>query len=196
MNKVILIGRLGQDPEVRRFESGKIVAKFSVATNRKYTNKENQVVELTQWHQIEAWDKLAEVIAQYLTKGRQVCVEGELVYDTFMGQGTNEQNQVWVDGNGNPLPIKRTKAKITAHSVEFLGKRPEQQAYNGTAQATATIPGSPVAGPVAGTAAGPQNVQASFGFPGAPANNQPRHNAQPATPTSFTMPASSLPSGV
>jgi single-strand DNA-binding protein len=194
MNKVILIGRLGQDPEVRRFESGKIVAKFSVATNRKYTNKENQVVELTQWHQIEAWDKLAEVIAQYLTKGRQVCVEGELVYDTFMGQGTNEQNQVWVDGNGNPLPIKRTKAKITAHSVEFLGKRPEQQAYNGPAQNTATIPGAPMAGPVAGPmagpAAGPQNVQASFGFPGVPVNSQP------ATPTSFAMPANSLPAGV
>ena len=79
VNKAIIVGRLGKDPEVRHLESGKTVANFSLATSEKYTNKNTgEVVENTEWHNVVFWNELAEVSEKYLNKGDMVYVEGKL----------------------------------------------------------------------------------------------------------------------
>jgi single-strand DNA-binding protein len=88
-NKVLLIGNLGQDPDVMVMESGNKMARFSIATNETYRNGKGEKVTDTQWHQVVAWGKTAEIVESYLTKGREVAVEGKLVhrtYDTEDGQ--------------------------------------------------------------------------------------------------------------
>ena len=78
MNKIIVIGNLGRDPEMRYTPSGQSVTSFSVASNRKYTTGAGEQREETEWFNVNAWGKLAELCNQYLTKGRQVYVEGRL----------------------------------------------------------------------------------------------------------------------
>ncbi|HAR43610.1 MAG TPA: single-stranded DNA-binding protein, partial [Bdellovibrionales bacterium] len=78
VNKVILVGRLGQNPEVRYTPSGAAVANFSVATNESWMDKSGQKQERTEWHRVVVWGKLADLCKQYLAKGRQVYVEGRL----------------------------------------------------------------------------------------------------------------------
>lgn len=78
VNKVILLGNLGSDPEIRSLPSGSKVASFSIATSEAYNNKEGQRVEQTEWHRVELWDGLANIAEQYLKKGRTVYVEGKL----------------------------------------------------------------------------------------------------------------------
>ena len=78
LNKVTLIGRLGKDPEVRYTQSGMQVASFSLATDSKWTTKSGEKQEKTEWHRVKAWGKLADVATSFLTKGRQVYVEGRL----------------------------------------------------------------------------------------------------------------------
>jgi len=78
VNKVILLGRLGKDPEVKRFDSGKVVATFSLATSEKYKDQEE-----TQWHNIVLWGTTAELAEKYLTKGSQLFVEGKVKYRTY-----------------------------------------------------------------------------------------------------------------
>ncbi|QQS29672.1 MAG: single-stranded DNA-binding protein [Sphingobacteriales bacterium] len=78
LNKVMLIGNLGKDPEVNTFESGVKKVSFSLATSEKYKNKEGQVVEATEWHNIVCWNKLAEIAETYLHKGKQVFIEGKI----------------------------------------------------------------------------------------------------------------------
>lgn len=88
-NKVQLIGHLGQDPEIINLESGKKLAKFSLATNETYKNQKGERVTDTQWHNIIAWGKTAEIIENYLAKGKEVAVEGKLTsrsYDDKDGQ--------------------------------------------------------------------------------------------------------------
>lgn len=88
-NKVLLIGNLGQDPEILDSENGKKRARFSVATNETYRNAQGEKVTDTQWHQVVAWGKTAEIVESYLSKGREVAVEGKLIhrhYDTEDGQ--------------------------------------------------------------------------------------------------------------
>lgn len=88
-NKVLLIGNLGQDPEVTENENGSKRARFSIATNETYRNTAGEKVTDTQWHQIVAWGKLADIVANYLVKGKEVAVEGKLIhrqYDTAEGQ--------------------------------------------------------------------------------------------------------------
>ncbi|MBL4862955.1 MAG: single-stranded DNA-binding protein [Crocinitomicaceae bacterium] len=82
-NKVSLIGRLGAQPEVVTFDSGKTLARFSIATNENYKNKEGEWQENTQWHNIVAWGKTAELIGKMLNKGQEVVVEGRLVHKTY-----------------------------------------------------------------------------------------------------------------
>ena len=82
-NKVQLIGNLGKDPEVRKLESGKSVASFSLATTSKYKNQAGDLISDTQWHNIVAWGKKAEIVEQYLTKGKEVAVEGKLVHRSY-----------------------------------------------------------------------------------------------------------------
>ena len=78
INKVILIGNLGQDPEVRYTTNGGAVANFNLATNESWTDKTGQKQERTEWHRIVVWGKMAEICGQYLSKGRQAYIEGKL----------------------------------------------------------------------------------------------------------------------
>jgi single-strand DNA-binding protein len=105
LNKVLLIGRLGKDPEVRYTTTGGSVATFSIATNENWTDKNGQKQERTEWHRIVAWGKLGEICGQYLSKGREAFVEGRL------------QTREWTDKEGH----KRYTTEIVASNVQFLG---------------------------------------------------------------------------
>src|SRR5947209_12446561 len=106
VNKVILIGNLGKDPEVRYTPSGQAVANFTIATNENWTDKQGQKQERTEWHRVVVWGKMAEVVGQHLTKGRQVYVEGRL------------QTRSWDDKTSGQ---KRYATEIVANTVQFLG---------------------------------------------------------------------------
>ncbi|WP_323787615.1 single-stranded DNA-binding protein [Psychroserpens sp.] len=88
-NKVQLIGNLGNDPEIVKLESGKLLAKFSIATNESYKNAQGEKVTDTQWHNVVAWGKTAEIVEKYVTKGKEIAIEGKLTsrsYDDKEGQ--------------------------------------------------------------------------------------------------------------
>ncbi|MEQ8245251.1 single-stranded DNA-binding protein [Fulvivirga sp.] len=88
-NSVQLIGRLGQDPEVKKLTSGKTLTTFSLATSDSYKNAQGEKVEDTQWHNVVAWGKTAEIAGDYLKKGQEVAIEGKLVhrsYETSAGE--------------------------------------------------------------------------------------------------------------
>ena len=82
-NKVQLIGRLGQEPEIITLDSGKKLAKFSLATNEKYKKANGEIVNDTQWHNLVAWNKTAEIIEQYVTKGKEIAIEGKLTSRSY-----------------------------------------------------------------------------------------------------------------
>jgi single-strand DNA-binding protein len=107
VNKVILVGNLGRDPELRYIPSGQAVANFTLATNERWRDKEGNNQERTEWHRIVVWGKSAENCAQFLQKGRSVYVEGKL------------QTQEWEDKDGN----KRKTTEVVAQTVQFLGGR-------------------------------------------------------------------------
>ena len=86
-NKVQLIGNLGNDPEILNLESGKTLAKFSIATNESYKNADGEKVTDTQWHNIVVWGKTAQIVEKYLTKGKEVAVEGKLVTRSYDKEG-------------------------------------------------------------------------------------------------------------
>ena len=85
-NKVQLIGNLGQDPEIVNLDNGSKLAKFSIATSDSYKNAQGQKVEETQWHNIVAWGKVAELVESYLTKGKQVAIDGNLTHRSYETQ--------------------------------------------------------------------------------------------------------------
>ena len=88
-NKVQLIGNLGNDPEIINLESGKMLAKFSIATNDSYKNAKGEKITDTQWHNIIAWGKTAEIVEKYVTKGKEIAIEGKLTsrsYETKEGE--------------------------------------------------------------------------------------------------------------
>ncbi|WP_445733607.1 single-stranded DNA-binding protein [Mariniflexile sp.] len=89
INKVQLIGNVGNEPEITNLESGKKVAKFSIATNESYKNAQGEKVQNTQWHNIVAWGKIAEIVEKYVGKGKEVALEGKLTsrsYETKEGE--------------------------------------------------------------------------------------------------------------
>jgi len=110
--KVVIIGNLGTDPEMRYMPDGTAVTGFSVATNRKWTNGDGSKGEETVWFRVSAWRKLAEVCNQYLAKGRQVMIEGRLIADKETGGP-----RVWEGNGGQP----RASYELTAMEVKFLG---------------------------------------------------------------------------
>jgi single-strand DNA-binding protein len=107
VNKVILIGNLGKDPEVRALESGTKVANFPLATTESYKNKNGERVDITEWHNIVLWRGLAEVAENYLKKGNQVFIEGRI------------RTRSWDDKEGN----KRYTTEILADNMTMLGGR-------------------------------------------------------------------------
>lgn len=105
VNKAILIGNLGQAPEIRYTNSGQAVANFSIATNRQWNDKEGNRQEQTEWHNIVAWGKLAEICEKYLKKGDSVYIEGRI------------QTRSWEDQSGQ----KRYTTEIVAQEMTMLG---------------------------------------------------------------------------
>lgn len=105
VNKVILVGNLGADPEVRYTPSGKAVANFRIATSEQWTNKDGEKEERTEWHRIVAWGRLGEICGEYLHKGKQVYVEGKM------------QTRAWEDRDGN----KRYTTEVVAQAMQMLG---------------------------------------------------------------------------
>jgi single-strand DNA-binding protein len=92
VNRVILIGNLGRDPEIRYTQGGEPIANFSLATNETWTDKSGQKQERTEWHRVEVFGKPAQVVRDYLTKGRQVYVEGSVRYDEWTDKDGNKRN--------------------------------------------------------------------------------------------------------
>jgi single-strand DNA-binding protein len=90
-NKVQLIGNLGQNPEIKTLDGGKKMAKFSLATSEVYRNAQGEKVKETQWHNIVAWGKVAEIVEKYLTKGSEVAVEGKLTNRTYSDKDGNKK---------------------------------------------------------------------------------------------------------
>jgi len=82
-NKVSLIGRLGAEPEIVKFDTGRTLARFAIATNESYKNKSGEWQENTQWHNLTAWGKTAELVGKMLTKGQEIVVEGKLVNNSY-----------------------------------------------------------------------------------------------------------------
>jgi single-strand DNA-binding protein len=104
-NKVQLIGNLGQAPAIKTTESGKKLAQFSVATNESYQNAQGEKVTETQWHQVVAWGKLADIVEKYLNKGKEVAIEGKLV------------NRNYTDKQG----VKHYATEVVASDLLMLG---------------------------------------------------------------------------
>lgn len=120
VNKVIIVGRLGGDPEVRYTPGGQAVAKLSIATSESWNDKQGQKQERTEWHRVVVWGKMAEVVGQHLSKGRQVYVEGRL------------QTRSWDD---KATGQKKYSTEIVASTVQFLGGPGERGASKPAAAA-------------------------------------------------------------
>jgi len=105
LNKVMLIGRLGKDPEVRYTQSGKAVCNFSVATSERWKDSAGVKQEKTEWHNVVAWGKIVDVIQQYVKKGQEIYIEGKL------------QTTTWDEKDGN----KRYKTEVVMDTMSFIG---------------------------------------------------------------------------
>ena len=108
VNKVILLGNVGKDPEVRHLESGVTVARFTLATSEKFTNKNGEKVETTEWHNIVVWRKLAEIVEKYIKKGSQIFLEGKITTRSYEKDGSTKYF-----------------TEIVANSLQMLGSKKE-----------------------------------------------------------------------
>ena len=105
-NRVQLIGNVGNDPEIKNLDGGKKLASLSIATNESYTNDKGERVEQTEWHRVTAWGKTAEIIERYVTKGKEVAIEGKLSHRSYD------------DKNGE----KRYITEIVVSGIQLFGK--------------------------------------------------------------------------
>ena len=132
INKVILVGRLGKDPEIRSTPNGNNVAKFTIATDERYTDKAGEKQERTEWHNITAWGKLAEICGQYLRKGKLVYIEGSIRTDS------------WDDKESGQ---KRYRTEIVAREMKMLDRKRDSDeggGYGARRPAAATAGGPPM----------------------------------------------------
>jgi single-strand DNA-binding protein len=111
INKVILVGRLGKDPEIRSTPGGNTVAKFTVATDEKFTDRSGEKQERTEWHNIAAWGKLGEICGQYLRKGKLVYIEGSI------------RTESWDDKESGQ---KKYRTEIVANTMKMLDRRGDE----------------------------------------------------------------------
>jgi single-strand DNA-binding protein len=125
VNKVILIGRLGRDPDLKYTPSGAPVANFSLATDESFKDRNGEQQSRTEWHRIVAWGKLAEICGEYLTKGKQVYVEGSI------------RSREYEDKSGN----KRTVYEIVARQMTMLGSRADSERAAADRPAAERTPG-------------------------------------------------------
>lgn len=114
INKVILVGRAGKDPEVRHFDEGKTVARFSLATGESYRDKDGNLQEQTEWHTITCWRELARSAESYVRKGRLLYVEGRL------------RTRKYTDSNG----VEKYTTEIEANSIRYLDKMEQSSGAN------------------------------------------------------------------
>jgi single-strand DNA-binding protein len=105
-NKVQLIGHVGQEPEIKTFEGGKKLANITIATNDYYINDKGDKVEQTEWHKVTAWGKIAEIIEKYVTKGKEIAIEGKLTHRSYDDK----------DGN------KRYITEVVVNDILLMGK--------------------------------------------------------------------------
>ena len=136
VNKVILVGNVGKEPEIRHLESGASVASFSLATTERYRDKSGNVQDLTEWHNIVAWRQLADLAGNFIHKGTQIYVEGRI------------RTRSWDDQNGQ----KRYQTEILADVIQLLGRKsdgpiPTGGAYTEPAPAPAPRPAAPAPAP-------------------------------------------------
>jgi len=124
VNKVILIGNLGKDPELRYTPGGQAVGSFSLATSEKWRDKDGNPQDKTEWHNIVVWGRQAEIAKEYLAKGRQVYIEGRI------------QTRSWEDKDGN----KRYTTEIVAQRLQFLGSRDQAETTAEPAQGSGKPP--------------------------------------------------------
>ncbi|MEE8257407.1 MAG: single-stranded DNA-binding protein [Acidobacteriota bacterium] len=124
INKVILIGRLGRDPEVKYTPSGQAVAKFSIATDETYKDRNGEQQRRTEWHNIVAWRRLAEICGEYLAKGKLVYIEGRI------------QTRQWEDREGN----KRNTTEIVAREMKMLSPKGEGDRSEPSSQQSESTP--------------------------------------------------------
>lgn len=111
LNKVMLIGNVGKDPEVRYLEGNSKVASFRIATSERFRDREGRQKEITEWHTVTVWRGLADIVEKYVRKGSLLYVEGRL------------RNRTWTDRNG----AEKTVTEIAGDSIELLGKTPAAQ---------------------------------------------------------------------
>ena len=114
VNKVILVGNLGKDPEVRYLDNGIAVANFTLATTENYKNKEGERVSQTEWHNVVLWSPLAEIAENYLKKGSQVYIEGKI------------SNRSYEDKDG----VKKYISEVVGRDIRLLGRAPESSNLN------------------------------------------------------------------
>ena len=131
LNKAILIGNLGRDPEVRYTPSGMAIANFSIATSENWTSKEGQKETRTEWHRIVAFGRLGEICGEYLSKGRQIYIEGRI------------QTRDWEDKEG----VKRYTTEIVANQMIMLGGRDAGDGPRPQGPPVADYSGAPTQGP-------------------------------------------------
>src|SRR6266480_481800 len=125
INKVILVGRLGKDPEIKSTPGGTTVAKFTMATDERYTDKSGEKQERTEWHNIVAWGKLAEICGQYLRKGKLIYIEGSIRTDSWEDKETKQ---------------KRYRTEINANTMKMLEKRGDDEGGGGYSGARKQAP--------------------------------------------------------
>jgi len=127
LNKMTIIGNLGADPEVRYLDGGAVVATFNVATTEKYTNRNGEKVEQTEWFRVELWNEQAKVAEKYLKKGNSVYVEGRL------------RTELWTDKEGK----ERTSLRVRANTMQLLSSpsegRQDEPAYEAPRQQAAPV---------------------------------------------------------
>ena len=116
VNKAILLGNLGKDPEIRRLDDGRAVANFSIATSESYKNKAGERVTNTEWHNIVLWSPLAEIAENYLKKGNQVYIEGKI------------SNRSYEDKDG----VKKYISEVVGRDITLLGRAPDSAGQNQT----------------------------------------------------------------
>lgn len=130
VNKAILLGRLGKDPEIKYTPSGMAIANFTMATSENFKDKDGQKQERTEWHRIVTFGKLAEICGEYLAKGKQVYIEGRI------------QTRSWDDKDGN----KKYTTEIVANTMQMLGKPDEKGKDSGNMSGETNV--SPEAPPI------------------------------------------------
>ncbi len=127
LNKVIIIGNVGNDPDVRYLDGGSVVAKFSVATNERYTTRSGEQVESTEWFRVEVWNDQAKTIEKYVRKGQQIYVEGRLKTETYMDKEGKE----------------RFSLNVRATTFQFLGGPNDRQSDGSEQQPSAPAQAAP-----------------------------------------------------